>query len=131
MRKLVDWCLTSHQQLRSYVDGTSVYSPIRRAGEPRNRTCDPLVYKASDITTAPYHVFGYLSLVIDRAPPGLAFTKFNLAVKSMKILTKLYFYKNGVFNNGMILIFSILIEVKDPLKPEYCENPGSGGAVQT
>ena len=32
---LVDWGLTSHQQLRSYGDGTSVYSPIRRTGEAR------------------------------------------------------------------------------------------------
>ena len=31
---LVDWGLTSHQQLRSYGDWTSVYSPIRRTGEP-------------------------------------------------------------------------------------------------
>ena len=38
---LVDWGLTSHQQLRSYGDGTSVYSPIRRTGEARDRTCDP------------------------------------------------------------------------------------------
>ena len=86
MRKLVDWGLTSHQQLRSYGDGTSVYSPIRRAEEARDRNCDPLVYKASDITTALYHVFGYLSLVSDRAPTDLSFTRFNLAVKSMKIL---------------------------------------------
>ena len=66
---------------------------IRRAGEARDRTCDPLVYKASDITTAPYHVFGYLSLVSDRAPTDLSFTRFNLAVKSMKIL-KEYVYKH-------------------------------------
>ena len=38
---LVDWGLTSHQQLRSYGDGTSVYSPIRRTGEARDRNCDP------------------------------------------------------------------------------------------
>ena len=38
---LVDWGLTPHQQLRSYGDGTSVYSPIRRTGEARDRTCDP------------------------------------------------------------------------------------------
>ena len=37
----VDWGLTSHQQLRSYGDGTSVYSPIRRTGEARDQTCDP------------------------------------------------------------------------------------------
>ena len=30
---LVNWGLTSHQHLRSYGDGTSVYSPIRRAEE--------------------------------------------------------------------------------------------------
>ena len=30
---LVDWGLTSHQQLRSYGDGTLVYSPIRQTGE--------------------------------------------------------------------------------------------------
>ena len=35
---LVDWGLTSHQQQRSYGDGTSVYSPIRQTGD---RTCDP------------------------------------------------------------------------------------------
>ena len=34
---LVDWGLTSHQQLRSYGDRTSVYSPIRRTGEARDR----------------------------------------------------------------------------------------------
>ena len=34
VERLVDWGLTSHQQLRSYGDGTSVYSPIRRTGEP-------------------------------------------------------------------------------------------------
>ena len=105
MRKLVDWGITSHQQIRSYGDGTSVYSPIRRAGEARDRTCDPLVYKASDIynyCTIPWHVFGYLSVVSDRAPPGLSFTRFNLAVKSMKILTKLYFIK---------MVFFLLIEV--------------------
>ena len=33
VERLVDWGLTSHQQLRSY-DGTSVYSPIRWTGEP-------------------------------------------------------------------------------------------------
>ena len=38
---LVDWGLTFHQQLRSYGDGTSVYCPIRRTGEARDRTCDP------------------------------------------------------------------------------------------
>ena len=38
---LVDWGLTSHQQLRSYGDGTSVYSPIGRTGEARDRICDP------------------------------------------------------------------------------------------
>ena len=38
---LIDWGLTSHQQLRSYGDGTAVYSPIRRTGEARDRTCDP------------------------------------------------------------------------------------------
>ena len=38
---LVDWGLTSHQQLGSYGDGTSVYSPIRQTGEARDRTCDP------------------------------------------------------------------------------------------
>ena len=37
----VDWALMSHQQLRSYGDGTSVYSPIRRTGEARDQTCDP------------------------------------------------------------------------------------------
>ena len=34
VERLVYWGLTSHQQLRSYGDGTSVYSPIRRTGEP-------------------------------------------------------------------------------------------------
>ena len=34
VERLVDWGLTSHQQLRSYGDGTSVCSPIRRTGEP-------------------------------------------------------------------------------------------------
>ena len=34
VERLVDWGLTSHQQLRSYGDGASVYSPIRRTGEP-------------------------------------------------------------------------------------------------
>ena len=34
VERLVDWVLTSHQQLRSYGDGTSVYSPIQRTGEP-------------------------------------------------------------------------------------------------
>ena len=34
---LVNWGFTSHQQLRSYGDGTSVYSPIRRTGEARDR----------------------------------------------------------------------------------------------
>ena len=34
VERLVDWGLTSHQQLRSYGDGTSVYSPIRQTGEP-------------------------------------------------------------------------------------------------
>ena len=38
---LVDWGLTFHQQLRSYGDGTSVYSPIRRTRDARDRTCDP------------------------------------------------------------------------------------------
>ena len=33
---LVDWGLTSHQQLRSYGDGTSVYSPIQRIREARD-----------------------------------------------------------------------------------------------
>ena len=37
---LVDWGLTSHQQLRSYGDGTLVYSPIRRTGKAQHRTCD-------------------------------------------------------------------------------------------
>ena len=36
----VNWGLTSYQQLRSYGDGTSVYSLIRRTGEARDRTCD-------------------------------------------------------------------------------------------
>ena len=40
-KRLIDWGLTSHQHLRSYGDGTSVYSPIRRTGEARDRTCDP------------------------------------------------------------------------------------------
>ena len=26
---------------KAYIDGTSVYSPIRRTGEARDRTCDP------------------------------------------------------------------------------------------
>ena len=34
VERLVDWGLTSHQQLRSYGEGASVYSPIRRTGEP-------------------------------------------------------------------------------------------------
>ena len=38
---LIDWGLTSHQQLSSYGDGTSVYSPIRQTGEARDRTWDP------------------------------------------------------------------------------------------
>ena len=37
---LVDWGLISHQQLRSYGDRTSVYSPILQTGEARDRTCD-------------------------------------------------------------------------------------------
>ena len=45
---LVDLGLTSQQQLRSYVDGTSVYSLVRQTSEARYRTCD----KANDITTA-------------------------------------------------------------------------------
>ena len=32
---------TSHQQLRSYGDGTSVLSLIRKTGEARDRTHDP------------------------------------------------------------------------------------------
>ena len=34
VERRVDWVLTSHQQLRSYGDGTLVYSPIQRTGEP-------------------------------------------------------------------------------------------------
>ena len=34
VERLVDWGLTSHQQLRSYGDWTSVYSSIRRTEEP-------------------------------------------------------------------------------------------------
>ena len=34
VERLVDWGLTSHQQLRSYGDGTSVYSPIRQTEKP-------------------------------------------------------------------------------------------------
>ena len=34
VERLVEWGLTSHQQLRSYGDGTSVYSLIRWTGEP-------------------------------------------------------------------------------------------------
>ena len=46
---LVDCGLTSHQQLRSYGDGTSFYSLVRQTGEALDRTCGPWVYKASDI----------------------------------------------------------------------------------
>ena len=54
--------------------------------KPGIEPATPLVYKASDIITVPYHVFGYLSLVSDRAPTDLSLTRFNLAVTSMKIL---------------------------------------------
>ena len=33
--------LTSHQQLRSYGDGTTAYSLIRQTGEVGDRACDP------------------------------------------------------------------------------------------
>ena len=55
---LVDWGLTSHQQLRSYGDGTSVYSPIRRTGEARDRTCDPWFTRR---VTYPLHHGGFLA----------------------------------------------------------------------
>ena len=38
-------CLTSHQQSRSYGDGTTAYSIIRQTGEALDRTCDLFVYK--------------------------------------------------------------------------------------
>ena len=53
---LVDWGLTSLQQLRSYGDGTSVYSPIRRTGEARDRTCDPWFTRR---VTSPLHHGGF------------------------------------------------------------------------
>ena len=43
----------SHQQLRSYGDGTSVLSIIRKTGEARVSNTRPLVYKASRLTATP------------------------------------------------------------------------------
>ena len=44
-RWLVDRSLTSHQRLRSYGDGTSVYSFIRQTGDTPGSNLRPLVYK--------------------------------------------------------------------------------------
>ena len=47
---LVDWGLTSHQQLRSYGEDLSLESHPTDWRSPGSNLC-PLVYKASDITT--------------------------------------------------------------------------------
>ena len=52
---LLCWGFTSHQQLRSYGDGTSVLSLMRKTGEapPPGSNSRPLVYKAGSLTARP------------------------------------------------------------------------------
>ena len=48
----------SHQQLRSYGDGTSVKSHLKDWRSPRSNS-QPLVYKASSLTSTPRRLLGF------------------------------------------------------------------------
>ena len=53
LKEVIDCGLTSHQQLRSYGDGTSVYSLNPKDWRSPGSNLRPLVNKASGLTTAP------------------------------------------------------------------------------
>ena len=81
-----------NQQLRSYGNGTSVYSLIRQTGEARIKPVNLLVYKASDITSPTITMASYLlfnlKINLKRAPDQINSLQHSENMSERSILRK-------------------------------------------